>query len=362
MMRAWLARQLPLALRQYIKASILAVKLFTIRCCASNGFFSSLYYTFFSRKFYREHRAVLLGSLAYHRANKALLHSSALLRRNIHRIEKGLIMRPRREIFAEHYIAETVEHYIHASNSPSFCQAELTWANDVLNEYFSVCGQSSIINPAKAMFIAHMPSLQREALLQNDEAKKVPYTHNNLPQSTIAYDQLLTLFQRRRSVRWYQQREVPMALIEQAVQAAKLAPSACNRQPFQFYVANDSTKACQVASCAMGTVGFADNLPCVITLVGDLACYPEERDRHVIYIDTALAAMQLMLALETLGLSSCPINWPDCEPNERALSEILQLEYWQRPVMLLAVGYADAEGGVPFSEKKANTLLMKVHK
>ena len=61
----------------------------------------------------------------------------------------------------------------------------------------------------------------------------------------------------------------------------------------------------------------------------------------LVYIDGSLAAMQLMLALESLGLSSCSINWPDVEERERQLAKILGLAYQERTVMLLAVGYAD---------------------
>lgn len=67
----------------------------------------------------------------------------------------------------------------------------------------------------------------------------------------------------------------------------------------------------------------------------------------------AEASMQLMLALDTLGLASCPINWPDVERLERKMDKFLQLQPWQRPVMLIAVGYPDPTGGIPFSAKKS---------
>ena len=51
----------------------------------------------------------------------------------------------------------------------------------------------------------------------------------------------------------------------------------------------------------------------IIVIVGELDAYEYDRDRHLIYIDGSLAAMTFMLALETLGLSSCPINWSGVE-------------------------------------------------
>jgi nitroreductase len=69
-------------------------------------------------------------------------------------------------------------------------------------------------------------------------------------------------------------------------------------------------------------------------------------------VDASLAVMPFMMALETLGLSSSPINWPDFEPLERKMQKTLHLEDDERVIMLIAVGYADPEGLVAFSQKK----------
>ena len=108
----------------------------------------------------------------------------------------------------------------------------------------------------------------------------------------------------------------------------------------------------------MGTRGFSENIQALAVIVGDLSCYPKEQDRHLIYIDGGLIAMQFMLALESLGLSSCPINWPDIERFEKKLARRLELEIYQRPIMLIAIGYADADSGVPFSQKKSSDELI----
>jgi nitroreductase len=351
LMLKMIKKLLPAKMVHWLKHLLVNVRLASVRFFSANGFLASCYYTFFSRQFYREHRAVLLGQLTYQRELKQNVESSWLLRRNIHRLEKGLIMQPRNEIFAEAYISETVDCYVYANQAGCLCADELKWAEDVLTTYFQVVAETKIVSDAKRRFMAATPDL--------NVVSSVPYPHSVLPACSIDYQQLLLLFRRRRSVRWYLPKPVDMTLIRQAVKAATLAPSACNRQPFRFYVVNDSAKAAEVADCAMGTAGFAQNLPCVIAVVGDLSAYPAERDRHVIYIDGSLAAMQLMLAFETLGLSTCPINWPDIESRERLLSDKLGLAYSERTVMLLAVGYAQPQGGIPFSQKKSDELLIK---
>jgi nitroreductase len=160
-------------------------------------------------------------------------------------------------------------------------------------------------------------------------------------------------------VRWYKDQTVSEDLIVQAVNLAALAPSACNRQPFRFYISSNKQKAVEIAKCAGGTSGWAEGIPCTIAIIGDLSMYPKEKDRHLIYIDSSLAAMQLMLAFETLGLATCAINWPDVKEAENKLKKIVNLRSYERPIMLISVGYPDEQGGIPYSQKKSNRLLIK---
>ncbi len=354
-MRSIVVKLIPHSLKEPLKGflSQLSAKFMTI--FSVNGVASSIYYLVFNRSFAREHRAALLGKIAFQKKLSEIEDSSALLRRNIHRLEKGLIMQPRRDVFAEGYILETVVVYQKALGKNSFCQEETRWAFDVLTSYFEAVKDEGRIVKARELF-------SQLSQLPNDKPeidKSIPYSHEALPESTIGYEQILALFTRRRSVRWYQDKPVSKSLLEQAVNASSLAPSACNRQPFFYKYTTDPSIAADVAKCAMGTVGFAENLPALFVVVGDLSNYPAERDRHVIYIDASLSAMQLMLALETLGLSSCPINWPDIEGREKMMQEKLGLNYYERPVMLIAVGYAQPQGGIPFSQKKGTDLLLR---
>lgn len=313
---------------------------------------SSLWYFIFSRKFGREHNAVLEGRAAYKRNLKLVGTSSVLLRRNIHRLEKGLIMKPRRSVFAEKFIEETVDTYAIAIQKGTLDKYEEKWITDVLVKYFEVVQDTRIINSARKKFSCFFEH-------KDSDVKFIPYQYKELPETAITYSDFNTLCTRRRSVRWYKQAEVPIELINRAVETASLAPSACNRQPYFFYVSQNKSIAVEIAKCAGGTPGWAENIPRIIVVIGDLSAYQNEKDRHLIYIDSSLAAMQLMLSFETLGLSTCCINWPDVESSERKLQNILKLESYKRPIMLISVGYAEGEGGIAYSQKKKPDELVK---
>jgi nitroreductase len=321
---------------------------------ASRGFVASIHYLLLSRRFDREHRAVLAGRLAYERRLAASVRSSPLLRRNVHRLEKGLVMRPRQAVFAEDYIVETVGELGRLVQAGRLDAVEEKWALDVLDEYFRAVADTTAIADARAAFMAIG---RRET--HSDGQASAPRPRQSGAISGVSYDEFLALCRQRRSVRWFEQRHVPRELVLRALEAAAQAPSACNRQPFLFRYFEDPADAHRIAAIAMGTTGYAGNVPALVVLLGDLGCYPEERDRHVPYIDASLAAMQFMLALETLGLASCPINWPDIEYREREMDAALGLPPHLRPVMLIALGYPDPQGGVPHSAKKPGALLLR---
>ncbi|MEA5448618.1 nitroreductase family protein [Leptolyngbya sp. CCNP1308] len=316
-------------------------------------FLSSLYYVAFSKAFGRENQACIYGKIQYQKNLHSNDEDSYLLRRNIHRIEKGILMRPRRSIFAADYIAETFQAYkTMLAKSNDLQNEELRWAHDVLSEYFSIVGSEPGIDICRQEFL----SLKS---LGFSDSLKIPYERGSSDELSVSYENILKLSVRRRSVRWYLQKPVPRDLIDQAITIAALAPSACNRQPFEFRIFDDPQLVKQISSIPMGTKGFSENFPAVIVVVGKLRAYFSERDRHIIYIDAALASMSLMYALETLGLGSCPINWPDIESKEKQMADLINLELDERPVMLISLGYPDPSGMIAFSQKKSLNQLRR---
>ncbi|AHM59915.1 nitroreductase [Flammeovirgaceae bacterium 311] len=311
---------------------------------------SSFYYFLFSDKFDREHYSVLRGKLIHLKKEQGSTSDDATLRRNIHRIEKGLISIPLKNIFALDYIEETISAYEKVSAGSSEVDT-IKWAKDVLQEYFSVVESHDVIERAKERYNQCNSNLPLNSFIST--SPYLPYERKTSVKSNIEFEEFLRLCQQRRSVRWYEQVKVPHVLIKQAITAALYSPSACNRQPFRFIFIDDPEKLKMAGFLPMGATSFAHNIPMIAILIGDLTAYFDERDRHVIYIDGGLAAMSFMFALETLGLSSCPINWPDIEEREKKLDKFLSLSPHERCIMFISIGFPLEEGKIPFSQKKS---------
>lgn len=320
------------------------------------GIGAQIYYIFLSRAFNNEHKTALAGRVQYEKNLGQIAVSSPLLRRNIHRIEKGLTMRPRRKSFARDYIVETVAAY--KKNFERSCEDknvpdELLWSHDVLREYFSVVEDDRKIAYAREQFES-APGLERDA-------EYVPFNYRNGSSNGVSYDALLELSRHRKSVRWFEQKRVPREVIDNAVSLAGNSPSACNRQAFVYHVFDDPAQAAAIASIPMGTQGYADNVPGVVVIVGDQSAYFHERDRHLIYIDASLSVMAFVFALEAQGISSCVVNWPDIPAMQKAMKERLDLKTYQQPVMLVVFGYPDPGAMVPYSKKKPLDQLRRYH-
>lgn len=313
---------------------------------SKNGRITSLYYFFTSKGFQDEQQKVLKGILQ----NKNNQNNIGNFRRAIHRIEKGLITQPSKSFFAESYILETVLIYKNLLNNKSE-ESMLLWAEGILNQYFETVVRTNTISKAydEYQLINRLNKLTQIQTYQSIERVK----------SEINIEDFYKLTQQRRSIRYYQAKQVPRILIENAIKVALQSPSACNRQPFSFRIIDDPKLIRTAARLPNGSSTFSEGIPMMIFIIGDLSNYFDERDKHLIYIDSSLAAMSFVLGLEVQGLSSCIINWSDIPSNNKKLKAFLKLADWEQCIMSISVGFALPECGIPSSIKKDVKTVLK---
>ncbi len=135
----FLEKKLSPAVLAWLRRAFSMKQRIVLRGISTSGWLCTLYYTFFSRAFRREQQAVAAG-LALHHSRVDQNSKRTLLRRNIHRIENGLLMRPRRDRFALSYIVDTVNCYKDCSTADRAAEwaKDLAWAHDILEQYFAV--------------------------------------------------------------------------------------------------------------------------------------------------------------------------------------------------------------------------------
>lgn len=148
------------------------------------------------------------------------------------------------------------------------------------------------------------------------------------------------LIKERYSVRAYKADDVPSNIIEKVLEAARLAPTAVNRQSFQIFV--------------IKTANFKDELkkiypqewfvqaPYVIGICGIPERNWVRRDgRNYVDVDSAIVMDHLVLSATDLGLGTCWIGAFDPD----AAREFLNLPQDMEPIAFTPIGYpADKPG------------------
>ena len=144
------------------------------------------------------------------------------------------------------------------------------------------------------------------------------------------------------------------AVLTQVLEAARLAPSACNSQPYHFYVAVDGTaRAVGAATQSLGMNKFAGDCPAFIVVAEQpynrsAAVGAKLKDQDYRAADIGLAVSQLVYRAHELGLSTCILGWFD----SKKLRQLLDLK--GEPRLVIALGYART--GDPLRSKKRKSL------
>lgn len=166
------------------------------------------------------------------------------------------------------------------------------------------------------------------------------------------------LVRRRRSVRRYLQVPVEREKIAACLEAARLAPSAENVQPWRFLVVDDPDVKNRLAEKAFSGIyafsKFAAKAPVLIVLLAKpdiLASRLGRRVQGVSYdlIDIGIAGEHLALQAAELGLGTCWIGWF----NPRAVRRFFGLPKKYKVVSLMALGYPER---AEIREKKRKPL------
>lgn len=148
----------------------------------------------------------------------------------------------------------------------------------------------------------------------------------------------------RQSDRGYDRsRKVEREKIDRIIEAGRLAPSACNSQPWHFVVVDEPDKCHEVADslASMGMNKFAYEAPCFIVVVQESPNFTARlggwiKNKHFPLIDCGIATSNITLAATEEGLGSCILGWFD----EKRLKKTLGIPSSKRVLLVVALGYS----------------------
>ena len=159
---------------------------------------------------------------------------------------------------------------------------------------------------------------------------------------------LLDLLKHRKSVRNFLDKPVEREKIMTCLEAARVAPSTCNSQPWKFVVVDDKELKNKLGDAAFGGIysvmSFCKMAPVIVVVISEKSKFLARigemfRGTKYYLIDIGIACEHFVLQAEDLGLGTCWIGWFD----EEAVKSILGIPHHKKIDILIALGYYDRE-------------------
>jgi len=160
----------------------------------------------------------------------------------------------------------------------------------------------------------------------------------------------------RYSVRAYRPDPVEDEKLEAVLEAARLAPTAANRQPFQLIVMHTAGREKEIGKIYRRPWFVQAPLVIGVCAISSLAWVRESDRFNARLIDAAIVADYLILAAADLGLGTCWVAAFDVE----AARDVMKLPDEAEPVIFTPLGYPADQPG-PKTRKPLNELVRYEH-
>ena len=151
----------------------------------------------------------------------------------------------------------------------------------------------------------------------------------------------------RQSDRSYLDKPVEAEKLARILECARMAPSACNAQPWHIIVVDNPEIRAKIADATsewiLGMNHFAKQAPLLLVVIEEEANITSSlggwvKKRHYPLMDLGIMAEHICLASAAEGLGSCMIGWF----NEAKVKNICAVPASKRVQLIIALGYSNA--------------------
>ena len=158
----------------------------------------------------------------------------------------------------------------------------------------------------------------------------------------------LDLVESRQSVRRYIDKPVEKEKIDLCIEATRLAPSACNSQPWTYIVVDNLDLKNEVAKATYNQViafnKFVPQAPVMVVIVIERPKTVAQiggnlKNREFPLIDIGISAEHFCLQATELGLGTCMLGWF----NEKKIKNLLHIPKNKRIGLVISLGYFEDE-------------------
>ncbi|MBC2595315.1 nitroreductase family protein [Ruficoccus amylovorans] len=291
---------------------------------------------------YRRHAYIGFGK----RSRKNL---RALIMKDAHRVEKGLSLAGMRPFFGERMIGHLqmlIGCYVERYGYDFYADCGLLSLRRYVGAHDAFRGQSGYekISLVEAFCDTHrspgfgtrvgVDTLSREEFFECADASFAQFVAG------------------RRSVRDFSGKRIAQDTIRQAAALAQRFPSVCNRQSVELYYYNEPARVREILRLQNGNRGFGETLGgvAVITAIADE--FEGVGERNQPYVDGGMFLMNFLLALHSLKVGACALNWSVGPGRDRQLKKLLGLDDGLVVISLVGVGEVSERLKIACSPRK----------
>ena len=176
----------------------------------------------------------------------------------------------------------------------------------------------------------------------------------------------IDLANKRYSVRNYKNTPVAQEKINRCIEAARLAPSACNSQPWKFIIVDDIELINELARAAFEGIlnfnHFAFKAPVLILIVSERQKVSAKfgsivKRKNFTQMDVGIAAEHFCLQATEEGLGTCMLGWF----NEKKVKKTLSIPKLKRVELIISVGFS-ADEKIPRKKRKSIDEILSYNK
>lgn len=262
---------------------------------------------------------------------------------NTHKIEKALSMPNRYKVFSQDIVKE------------------------LMYDCTLVGVEQDIINYALSTILKYRNSLD-SSILENEyiiewinsqvklDGFDIKHVSNGLVQCQER--SLMDVALNRHSVRNFSDKCVPIESIKKALLVANSLPSACNRQACSIKIIDNKSLREKLLLLQTGNKGII--APVLGVIVGNAEVFTQDNEEKALHYHGGMFSAGFVLGLESLGLSSCILNWHvDSEINKMA-KDLLGLDKKAEIISFIFIGFAMLGKQEAYSYKKNISGLIEI--
>ncbi|HUX97241.1 MAG TPA: nitroreductase family protein [Bacteroidales bacterium] len=156
---------------------------------------------------------------------------------------------------------------------------------------------------------------------------------------------MLELIKNRQSDRKYSEKPIEKDKLERIIEAGRLAPSACNAQPWKFIIVTEPDLLRKLAEASsaklLGMNAFVKEAPVLLVIVRENANFTSRiggniKSKDYSLFDIGIAAENICLQAESEGIGSCILGWFD----EMMVKKTLTIPRSKRVELIITLGYS----------------------